>query len=790
LSKFAEEVEEKKMTPSIQRFLWSASTLALLCAVALVTISVRAQTDEQPRHPIIIEPPHLIPPIWPPRPIPSPILNQELQLISQSANVEINGATAKTKLTQIFQNTTGRRIEGTYVFPLPEGAAVSGFAMTVNGKRMEAEILEGDKAREIYTSIVSKLRDPAILEFIDRNLIKAKVFPIEPGAQQTMELEYSEALRPEANAFRYVVPLRLPLGGNAQQANVDIKISSPDGIKAVYSPTHDVEIKRDENTARVTGEWGKVSPRPIPMNSRDDRSTPRATSGSDRDFVLYYTTAKSKGGVNLITHKEAGEDGYFMMLVAPDPQIAAQEIAAKDVVFVFDTSGSMQGEKIEQSRKALLNLISNLNPNDRFNIVTFSSDTRTFRDGLTQADKSTLAAARDWIGNIKAVGGTNINDALIESLKLFQDRNVPAGRARQLVFMTDGQPTVGETDIAQILKNVRSWTGLRFVNGIYSDGMLPPTPPRLFVFGVGYDVNTRLLDTLAADNRGSSDYVLPNEDIEQRVGSLYNKIAFPVLSNPRIDWNGMKVFDVYPKQLPDLFKGTQTVVFGRYEGRSTLRPQLIGLMNNREERIAGQGDFAGEGKLNDVVPRLWATRKVGYLLDEARLQNRTVDAEVKDEIIKLSKKFGIVTPFTAGLITEDEKVQQGVRTHFGIGADFDGSVSNAPAGSAPSFRAAESGANAVMASKARRDMRDAQTIESTLPQTQNIKTLEGKTVVLKNGVWTDAEYDAAKSPKVETIKFASQEYFALLKDARMAKWLSVGEQVLIVLNGRVVKIEP
>ena len=227
--------------------------MTVACGFALAAgWSVRAQPTDSAR-PIIIDPPRR-PPFVPPWN--GPLLNQELQLQSESARVEIKGATAVTKLTQVFANTTGRRIEGTYVFPLPEGAAVSGFAMTVNGKRMEAEILEGDKAREIYTGIVQKMRDPAILEFIDRNLIKAKIFPIEAGAQQTMELEYSESLRAEGNAFRYVVPLRLPLGGAARKANVDVKIQSADGIKAVYSPTHDVEIKRDGDTARVTGEWG------------------------------------------------------------------------------------------------------------------------------------------------------------------------------------------------------------------------------------------------------------------------------------------------------------------------------------------------------------------------------------------------------------------------------------------------------------------------------------------------------------------------------------------------------
>lgn len=745
--------------------------LGTLCGVALVT---RAQGNFEP--PIIIDPPHRIPPIWPPRPFP-PVLNQELQLVSQNAQVEIKGALAKTRLTQTFQNTTNRRIEGTYVFPLPEGASVSGFAMTANGKRIEAEFLEGDKAREIYQGIVAKLRDPAILEYIDRNLIRAKVFPIEPGATQKMELEYSESLRADAGSFRYVVPLRLPVGGSAERAVVDIKIVSPDGIKAVYSPTHPIEVKRDgsgnNQVARITGEFGSPPLQPITRREDDARRIPRPSgSGSDRDFVLYYTTSKARVGVNLITHKEAGEDGYFMMLVAPDSQLAQSEIPAKDVVFAFDTSGSMAGEKIEQARKALLNLIGNLNPNDRFNIVTFSSDTRTFRDGLVSADKGTLDAARDWAKSIKAVGGTNINDALLESLKIMKNE----GRTQQIVFMTDGQPTVGETDVEQILKNVRS------ANERHAKG---DSTARLFVFGVGYDVNTRLLDTLATDNRGSSDYVLPEEDIEAKVGSLYNKIAFPVMSNPRVDWNGLKVYDVYPKVLPDLFKGTQTIVFGRYEGRSTAAPQLIGVANGKEERISGQGDFSDDK--NETLPRLWATRKIGTLMDDARRSGRTIDPEVKDEIIKLGKKYGIVTPFTAGLITEDEprRVQGGVDHLYAAPAS-----PRAAMDAAGGFNGKASGEEAVRAARATTQYREASQLPATAPQNAGSRLIEGKTFELKNGVWTDSSFDAQKSPKIETIKFASPEYFALVKNSRVAKWLSVGEKVLLVLENRTIRVEP
>ena len=310
-----------------------SSALALL---VLIGTTAFAQTNGKPKDflgPPIIAPPVIEPPIIvpPPRARPLPILNQELQLQSQKADVRIEGAVARTKLTQVFRNTSGRTIEGTYVFPLPAGAAVSGFAMTVGGKRMEAEILEGAKAREIYTGIVRQMRDPAILEFIDRNLIQAKIFPIAPGASQTMELEYSETLKADSNSFRYVVPLRLPTGGAAREASVDIQVRETGGVKAAYSPTHDIEVKREGDTARISGEWKTDEI----ISSTAPRSS-TARGGSDRDFVLYLTTAQDKIGVNLITHESGGEDGYFMVLVAPDADIAPKEIAAKDVVFVFE----------------------------------------------------------------------------------------------------------------------------------------------------------------------------------------------------------------------------------------------------------------------------------------------------------------------------------------------------------------------------------------------------------------------------------------------------------------------
>ena len=712
--------------------------------------------------------------ILPPRPPvfwPQPSIGQsELQLVSQRAEIEINGATAKTHLFQTFRNPTSATVEGTYLFPLPDGAAISDFAMLVNGKRVGAEILDREKARDIYENIVRKLRDPAILEFSDKNTIRARIFPIAANAEQKIELEYSQPLTSESTAFRYVLPLRLPVGGTARDASVAIRVLDAKNVRNVYSPTHSIESKTDGADLRVSGEWKNAEEK----------------SGA-RDFVLYLTQSKSRVGVDLITQKVGGEDGYFMLLAAPDPTLQNKEIAAKDVVFTLDTSGSMEGAKIEQARRALLSLLGNLNASDRFNIVTFSSDVNTFRGALVESSTGNIKAARDFVKEIKAVGGTNIDDALQTSLKMF---GADTTHPQQLVFLTDGQPTVGETDIDTILKNARQNNGDDEKNEVKRDAKVKA---RVFSFGVGYDVNTKLLDALSEENRGASDYVAPSEDIEAKVGALYAKIAFPILSNVQLNWGDASVYDVYPRQLPDLFKGSQVVVFGRFKGKSSTRIQLTGSANGQNQQIAASGDFADVSTSNALLPRLWATRKVGFLLDNARRKGVAPDEEVKKEVIALSKKFGIVTPLTAALIAEDEPNLIQPMPMRG-GAMDDRSAGRTPIyGNLPSLNGAfraSSGADAVSAAKATSQMRSSTRLDEA-PSVSSAQTrfVEGKTFVLRDGIWTDIAFDA-ETMQPKSVKFASDDYFQLARDAKTAKWLALGERVLVVIGKRVVRVEP
>jgi len=726
--------------------------LAAILVLGGLLLGARAQSsaNSPSRQPIIIEPP-----FRPPFPRPAPTLDQELQLEAQHAKVHLSGALAAVELQQTFRNTANRQVEGTYLFPLPPGAAISDFAMTINGKRTEAEILDKDKARQIYHDIVRRRRDPAILEFTDRALVQAHIFPVRANGKVDIEMHYSQPLRAENDSFLFNLPQHLPLGGAAQTASVQIDIESPQGIRAVYSPTHHIEVQQSGKHATVSGEWESE-------DAKNPAKKSTFTDGADRDFTLYYTTSSQRVGMNVITVPGQDEDGYFMMLLAPDPDLTPAEIAAKDVVFVFDTSGSMSGKKIDQARRALSSLLENLNPDDRFNIITFSSDVKSWKRQLVNANKSNLETARHWISDIKAIGGTDIDAALQGALGMMDSST---SHPQQIVFLTDGQPTVGETNITRILQHVSD-----------QNGKTPQS--RLFVFGVGYDVNTVLLDSLAQENRGSTDYVLPEEDIETKVGTLYTKIAYPVFTNPVLDWGDAEVHDVYPPHLPDIFRGSQTVVFGRYKKGAPLQPRLQGTVNGRAVQIRSEGVFSGSDQEQLYLPRLWAMRKVGYLMDATRRNGKEVDPEVREEIIALSKKYGIVTPLTAGLITDDSVPPP--RSHGPIYYDRNGAMG--PAGPAP-----QSGRAAVAESKAIGRIRQAEQVQQ---QNANLRTIDGKTFRLQDSVWTDTSYDAAKSPHPQTVKFASPDYFKLAQDARTARWLSVGEEVILVLHDRVIHIVP
>jgi Ca-activated chloride channel family protein len=671
---------------------------------------------------IIIDPP-------PMPPFPEPVW---LTIRYHRVNVTIEDQVAVTRVDQVFVNEHDWEAEGTYVFPLPPGATVSEFVMWVDGEPIEAEILEADEARAIYEDIVRNRRDPALLEYVGRDVVQARIFPIPAGGERRIQLEYTQVLPVEEGVVRYLYPLDTErFSARAlEECSIRVEIESREPIRALYSPTHQdrVFVERDGEYRAVVGyEESDVLP--------------------DENFELVYTVSPEDVGLNLLTYRDAPDDGFFLLLVAPRVEVDESQVVPKDVILVLDTSGSMFGQKIEQAREALTYVLEHLNREDRFNIVGFSTGLRQFANDLRPF--SEVDDAVDWVQQLEAVGGTDINRALLEALS-----QVDAERPTVLVFLTDGQPTEGVTEIEQILSNVAATA---------ADNV------RLFPFGVGDDVNTVLLDTLAQNHRGASGYVRPYEQIDEEVSAFYAKVSVPVLTDIELDFDDVVVTDTYPDPLPDLFAGTQMILVGRYTGDGPVRIELTGEVDGERQELVYEGTFRRDGG-DEFIPRLWAARKIGYLLTQIRLYGER--DEWIEAVIELSVRYGIITPYTSFLIQEDLWTEGGL----------DDAADEFRALEAP----AEAGAPAVDMAEEQSNLREAEAVGGgILPEeaVQVVRYVGTKTFFLRDGVWTDSDYDAETMSPVQ-VSFGTEDYFDMLAAwPEWGKYLALGERVLFVAEG-------
>ncbi|MDD4879374.1 MAG: VIT domain-containing protein [Candidatus Omnitrophica bacterium] len=671
------------------------------------------------------------------RPFPGP---QPLPVKYHRVKIDINNGVATTSIDQVFKNDYDVDLEATYMFPIPEEAAIKEFVLYMNGKRVSGEVLDKDKARQIYEDIVRRMKDPGLLEYAGRNMFRARVYPVPKHGETRIEIVYQQTLNYDAGVYKYVYPLNTekfspkPL----EEVTISAKVASKVPIKSIYSPSHEVDTKLEQFNASCGFEAKNVRP--------------------DKDFVMYYTVSEKDVGLNLLAYREkAGGEGYFLLLLSPG-ELDTRAID-KDIIFVLDTSGSMDGAKIDQAKQALRFCVNKLGEGDRFNIVSFASGVNTFRDALVDATKDNISSASDFVGKFQARGGTDINSALLTSLRMFGGSKRP----RMVVFLTDGEPTVGTTNPNDILKNVADANGVK---------------ARIFIFGVGNDVNTHLLDKMAEVQRGVCEYVVPGENIEVKVSSFYSKISEPVLSDIKLDFGKIKVKDVYPVTLPDIFKGTQLVLFGRYEGDGATAITLTGNVNGSEKRMTFEDKFPAASTENDFIPRIWATRKIGYLMSEIRFKGE--NKELVDEIVKLSKEHGIMTPYTSFLVLENEKDYRswGIR-----GVDADSVKLEGMAWK--NSMAREVGASAVSSSANIYDMKEKKI--AYRPALDTIKHIGDKTFYLKDNVWVDAKY--AENLKTIEVKYLSGRYFELLRqNPRAAKYFAIAKNVIIVLDGECYKI--
>lgn len=766
------------------RLTGSIGLFATLLALVLPGAAARADGF------IIIErPPVVILPQPIPRPLPPRITHFPLEVRRHIVTCTIRDTVAVTKVDQVFRNPNNQQLDGTYMFPLPENAAVQRFSLWIDGKEVKGELLEADKARQIYEDIVRQTKDPGLLEYVGSRLYRARVFPIPPNGDVRVGLEYSETVPVSDGLATYRYPLNTEKysASNIEDVAITVEIKSQVPLKTVFCPSHTTTVSRpNDREAKVGFEAHQVKP--------------------DKDFVVHYLMTEKEFGLSLLSHRPAGEDGYFLARIAPPFTAAPDKVMPKDVCFVLDTSGSMNGDKIVQAKKALLFCLSSLRKEDRFNLITFATDVRPFRDGLVDARSEIVDAAKAEVNRIEAAGGTSIDDALQAALKAGKGRG--GDRPFMIVFITDGEPTVGERDPEKILVNVKkaNEAGLR-----------------LFVFGVGNDLNAKLLDRLADDNRGAREYIGDKEDIELKVSSFFRKVSDPVLGDIELKFSEADTLDVYPKTLPDLFHGSELVVVGRFRRPGNHTVTMTGKRGGEAMSWKFPANFGESSTENEFLPRLWATRKIGFLMDEIRLRGE--NRELKEEIVRLAKRHAIVTPYTSYLVIEDTARPQSVAGGLPAPrqpADSLGRMLYSYRDAQPEFRrrlneareygGAGGGRLGVDASKEASSLRgdsyhaangpaladaDGEVMlkqlapsaaarpegadRKTAPESP-IKTVSGKTFYYDEARWLDSQYDGKAATR--KVKAFSDEYFQLLREKpELRKFFALGERVVVVLAG-------
>lgn len=740
--------------------------------------------------------------------IPRELHYSPIRLGKADVRAEINNNIARTRVVQEFENPNPRQLEADFYFPVPRGANVTDFVLYINGKATKGEVLENEKAREIYEGIVRRMADPGLLEWIDYNLFKVRVFPVPAHGTQKIELEFAQPLTADQGLFKYVFPLksskRLERAGPPPHVTFEVTIKADEAVRNVYSPTHMINTDtNDPKNVKVT--------------------VPATSFGSGGDFNLFYQASNKDVALSLLaTRPLTSQDGYFALMLSPKWQVDPAQVTPNDVNFVIDTSGSMlENNKIEQARRALTYCMSQLREQDRFTLTRFATEVEPFSKDLAPATKEKVEEAKAWIAKLDARGGTNISGALDEALELRSRASSstlnsattgPTERVYTIVFITDGLPTIGTTNADQIAQEVRKNSGGNV---------------RIFTFGVGHDVNTKLLDSVAEETRAASDYVKPGEDMEVPISKFFDKIARPALVDLKVEIPSAEAYDLYPKTLPDLFFGTQLTVFGRYKKAGPTAIKLTGRAAGKQQEFVYEKTLPEQDNTNQFVENLWGTRKIGYLLDEIR--GKGENKELKDEVIQLSKKYGVVTPYTSYLVTEDTPVvaaatpptvpmpmddrgrrfspprraipeaQAGPQAMPGMsaGAASDRAAAGAPMSAqrstssrfgfaAPDEFKAESGSSAVESAQVLRKMKENTSVDSAA----KVAFAAGRTFTLSGNVWIDTQLSESDQPTLR-IKYLSNAYFLILKENPTLKEVfALGAHVRVKLANGILEVGP
>jgi Ca-activated chloride channel family protein len=673
--------------------------------------------------------------------------------------VELVDRVLRYEITETFVNHGSRIGEADFMFPLPKGAAFQDLKLEINGEMVAGETMNANQARQIYEEIVRRQRDPALLEWMGYGLLRARIFPIAPGEQKKVVVRFQTVAQREGDALR--VDYFRGVRTNQREANqqpegrMSFVLTYPNDpmYGRAYSPTHSLY---DEAYGGDV-----IRDRAFAFNDRSSTRRVEIRDARGEVTLLIPIRRSAAAAISLLANATGNDDGFALITLSP-PAIQPRAVP-RDLTFVLDVSGSMSGEKMTQARAAGKQILRSLSPADRFRLIDFSSDVRTFRDGFSYATRENIRAAERYLDELDAQGSTNISGALDEALS----SPVQYGRLPIVLFLTDGQPTVGERDGSVIASSVANRRGAR----------------RLFTFGVGADLNVSLIEQLALEGRGTASFVRPDESVERAVSIVASRLTSPLVTDVRVHADGVRLRKMHPSGAVDIFAGEDLVILSRYDGSGNAVLHFEGQTTNGPVSWSTRVYFPERSRENPFVARLWATQRIGFLSAEKRKHGGS--QEINDEIRDLGERFGIPTEFSSYLVVEPGMNQ---RRAIGAGGQLNGVVlrgaSSAPAPAAVQFEAAK----AAAAQRSATSMSAADEAVG-IRDDANVRRAGNVTFVLRDSVWTDVRFK--KSRTVLQVKPFSEAYFKLIEIVpELREPFSVGERVIVAGRSMAIELTP
>ncbi len=674
-------------------------------------------------------------------------------VVRQSSDVraELANGVLRYEVSETFVNRGSGIGEADYLFPLPKGAAFQDLKLSINGELVSGETLNAAEARQIYEQIVRQRRDPALVEWMGYGLLHTRIFPIAPGEEKKVVVRFQSVAEREGDALRMDY-------FRGTRPNPQLRQSNPEGRTSftltyptdaiygnAYSPTHSLTTIQSGSRREVT------------------------VNGDGREITLLVPVRRNtEPSISVLTYAPARENGFALITLSPPA--AAPRYTDRDVTLVLDVSGSMSGVKIEQARAAGKQLLATLRPVDRFRLVDFSTDVRTFRDDFVSATAENIRSASRYLESLDASGSTNISGALDEALK----SPVASGRLGLVLFVTDGEATVGERNPETIAARVVELRGSR----------------RIFAFGVGADLNAALIERLALEGHGTAHFVRPNESVERAVSVVASRLTSPVVTDMRVYAAGVRLLQTHPSQPSDIFAGQDFVMLTRYDHGGSTRLHFEGRTANGPVEWSTRVVLPESSRENSFIARLWATQRIGYLSAEKRRHGGS--SEVDNEIRELGERYGIPTEFSSYLVLEP-----GMNPRRRLGNTPDGrpapmqldAVVTGASGGVSTMKDNEKSFEAARASAAQRSattLSAADAASGITTSGEELRRSGDRLFALRDSVWTDTRLtDSMRRVKVRAYSAAYFRLLELLPELREP--LALGEKVIVA--GRAIAVE-